>query len=173
MMHLAQVNIGRVLGGPDDPRMADFYSNLARINAMAERMPGFVWRLKDDTGDSAIALHWPGDPTMNVNMSVWESPEALEQVRVPDRRIADIYARKHEFFDMPADTTVALWWIPAGHIPTLEEAKERLDHLNRARRRRIRIRLGRSSVRENLVPRRCAPDAITQAHHRRQGNRGR
>ena len=54
--HLAQVNIGRVLGGPDDPRMVDFYANLARVNALAERMPGFVWRLKDDSGTSAIAL---------------------------------------------------------------------------------------------------------------------
>ena len=60
-MHLAQVNIGRVLGGPDDPRMADFYASLARVNALAERMPGFVWRLKDETGDSAMMLHWPGD----------------------------------------------------------------------------------------------------------------
>ena len=75
-LHLAQVNIGRVLGGPGDPRMADFYNNLARINALAERMPGFVWRLKDDSGVSAMALHWPGDPTMAVNMSVWDSLEA-------------------------------------------------------------------------------------------------
>jgi len=129
MQHLAQINIGRVLGGPDDPRMADFYSNLARVNALAERMPGFVWRLKDDTGIAAMALHWPGDPTMNVNMSVWESPEALGKF-VFQTVHRNIYARKHEFFEKPKDVTVALWWIPAGHIPTLEEAKERLDHLN-------------------------------------------
>ena len=127
MQHLAQVNIGRVLGGPDDPRMADFYSNLARVNALAERMPGFVWRLKDDGGSSAMALHWPGDPTMNVNMSVWESAEALGKF-VFQTVHRNIYARKHEFFEMPAAPTVAMWWIPAGHIPTLEEAKERLDH---------------------------------------------
>lgn len=126
-MHLAQVNIGRVLGGPDDPRMADFYSNLARVNAMAERMPGFVWRLKDDSGSSAMALHWPGDPTMNVNMSVWESAEALGKF-VFQTVHRGIYARKHDFFEMSATPTVAMWWIPAGHTPTLEEAKERLDH---------------------------------------------
>jgi hypothetical protein len=57
-MQLAQVNIGRVLGGPDDPRMADFYGNLARINAMAERMPGFVWRLKDGWADLSSAKLW-------------------------------------------------------------------------------------------------------------------
>ena len=128
MKHLAQVNIGRVLGGPDDPRMADFYNNLARVNAMAERMPGFVWRLKDDTGESAMALHWPGDTSMAVNMSVWESPEALETF-VFKTMHRKIYARKHEFFETPKEITVAMWWVDVGHIPTLDEAKEHLDHL--------------------------------------------
>ena len=129
MQHLAQVNIGRVNGGPDDPRMADFYSNLARVNALAERMPGFVWRLKDATGDSAMGLHWPGDPSMAVNMSVWETPEDLGRF-VFQTVHRTIYARKHEFFETPKEITVAMWWIEAGHIPTLVEAKERLDHLN-------------------------------------------
>jgi hypothetical protein len=128
MRHLAQVNIGRVLGGPDDPRMKDFYDNLARVNALAERMPGFVWRLKDETGDSAMALHWPGDPTMNVNMSVWEDDAALAKF-VFQTVHRSIYARKPEFFEIPKQPTVAMWWIDAGHIPTLDEAKQRLDHL--------------------------------------------
>jgi len=125
--HLAEVNIGRVLGGPDDPRMADFFDNLARVNALAERMPGFVWRLKDDTGDSAMALHWPGDPTMSVNMSVWESPETLGRF-VFQTVHRNIYARKHDFFEMPDQPMFVLWWVDPGHIPTLEEAKARLDH---------------------------------------------
>lgn len=129
MKHLAQVNIGRVLGGPDDPRMADFYNNLARVNALAERMPGFVWRLKDETGDSAMALHWPGDPTMNVNMSVWESEEALGTF-VFKTVHSKLYVRKEEFFEIPSENTVALWWVDAGHIPSLDEAKQRLDSLN-------------------------------------------
>lgn len=127
MQHLAQVNIGRVLGGPEDPRMADFYANLGRINALAERMPGFVWRLKDDTGVGAIGLHWPGDPTMNVNLTVWESAETLGKF-VFQTVHRNIYARKHEFFENPSRPTVCMWWIDAGHIPTLDEAKERLDH---------------------------------------------
>lgn len=125
--HLAEVNIGRVLGGAGDPRMADFFDNLARINALAERMPGFVWRLKDETGDSAMALHWPGDPTMNVNLSVWESPEALGRF-VFQTVHRNIYARKHDFFETPDRPTFVLWWVEPGHIPTLEEAKARLDH---------------------------------------------
>jgi uncharacterized protein DUF3291 len=129
MQHLAQVNIGRVLGGSDDPRMADFYANLARVNAMAERMPGFVWRLKDDSGDSAMALHWPGDAGMAVNMSVWEDGDALGRF-VFQTGHKKIYARKQEFFETPVQLTVAMWWIDPGHIPTLDEAKERLDHLN-------------------------------------------
>src|SRR5215472_15449904 len=127
-MHLAEVNIGRVLGGPDDPRMADFYNNLARVNALAERMPGFVWRLKNESGESAIGLHWPDDPAMAVNLTVWESPEALAKF-VFQSVHRNIYARKHEFFAMPTETTVAMWWIDVGHIPTLAEAKARLDHL--------------------------------------------
>jgi hypothetical protein len=126
--HLAQVNIGRVLGGPDDPRMADFYSNLARINALAERMPGFVWRLKNESGESAVGLTWPDDPTMAVNLTVWESAEDLGRF-VFQTVHRNIYARKHEFFEMPKLPTVAMWWVPAGHIPTVEGAKERLDHL--------------------------------------------
>jgi hypothetical protein len=127
MQHIAQVNIGRVRGGREDPRMADFYDNLARVNAIAERMPGFVWRLQDETGESAMSLHWPGDPTMNVNMSVWESAEALASF-VFNTVHRTIYARKPEFFLAEDQPTVALWWIPAGHIPTLDEAKARLDH---------------------------------------------
>jgi hypothetical protein len=125
--HLAEVNIGRVRGGPADPRMVDFFDNLARINALAERMPGFVWRLQDETGDSAMALHWPGDPTMNVNLSVWEDPEALGRF-VFQTVHRNIYARKHEFFETPDRPMFVLWWVDAGHIPTLTEAKARLDH---------------------------------------------
>lgn len=128
MKHLAEINIGRLKGGPDAPGMADFYNNLARINAMAERMPGFVWRLKDGEGSSAIGLHWPGDPSMAVNMSVWETAEALGTF-VFQTVHRNIYARKHEFFEAAQEVMFCLWWIEAGHIPTLEEAKARLDHL--------------------------------------------
>lgn len=126
--HLAQVNIGRVLGGPDDSRMSDFYSNLARINELAERMPGFVWRLKNDSGESAVGLHWPGDRTMSVNLTVWDSPDGLARFvfQTAHRRF---YARKQEFFEMPKSPSVAMWWVEAGHIPTLAEAKDRLDFL--------------------------------------------
>src|SRR5258708_1733815 len=127
-LHLAEVNIGRVLGGSDDPRMSDFYNNLARVNALAERMPGFVWRLKNESGESSVGLHWPGDPTMAVNMTVWESAETLGKF-VFQTAHRNIYARKHQFFELPTKPTVAMWWIAVGHIPTLEDAQDSLDHL--------------------------------------------
>ena len=78
MKHLAQINIGRLLYPQDDPRVADFFNNLDRVNAAAERMPGFVWRLKDDSGN-ATSISAYEDPTLIVNMSVWESAETFEK----------------------------------------------------------------------------------------------
>ena len=125
--HLAQLNIGKFRSTRNDPVMADFFDNLDRINAVAERMPGFVWRLKDDSGN-ATNIPWVGDPTMAVNLSVWESIEALEKF-VWQTAHSKIYNRKAEFFEKPTSPHFVMWWIEAGHIPTLEEAKERLDHL--------------------------------------------
>ena len=127
MRHLAQLNIGKLRGGRDDSAMAGFFDNLDRVNAAAERMPGFVWRLKDDSGN-ATNIPWVGDPNMAVNLSVWESVEALEKF-VWQTVHTKIYARKAEFFEKPATPHFVRWWIEAGHIPTVGEAKERLLHL--------------------------------------------
>lgn len=129
-LHLVQVNIGRLQYDNDDPRVADFFANLDRINALAERMPGFVWRLKD-ASNNATSIAWPGDPATIVNMSVWESIEALEAF-VWQTAHAKVYARKHEWFEAKGTAPYfAMWWIEPGHIPTVIEAKERLDHLAR------------------------------------------
>jgi hypothetical protein len=125
--HLAQLNIGKLRGASSDPAMAGFFDNLDRVNAAAERMPGFVWRLKDDSGN-ATNIPWVGDASMAVNLSVWESVEALEKF-VWQTVHTKIYARKGEFFEKMQTPHFVMWWIEAGHIPTLEEAKERLDHL--------------------------------------------
>ena len=125
-MQLAQFNIGKFKAGRDDPAMAYFFDNLDRINAMAERMPGFVWRLKDETGN-ATNIPWAGDPGFAVNMSVWDSVEALEKF-VFQTVHRGIYARKHEFFEVPKEPNFVMWFVPDGHIPSLEEARERLEH---------------------------------------------
>src|SRR6185503_1961719 len=75
-LQLAQVNIGRVKGPPDSAVMAGFMARLDEINALAERSPGFVWRLQTPAGN-ATDLRPYDDDSILINMSVWESLEAL------------------------------------------------------------------------------------------------
>jgi hypothetical protein len=125
--HLAQLNIGRFRYPTGDPRMADFMNNLDLVNALAERSEGFVWRLKDDSGNATSFQPFP-DPQMAVNLSVWESVEALERYvwQTVHKRF---YGRRQEWFDVLEGPHLVMWWVPAGHLPTLVEAKERLEHL--------------------------------------------
>ncbi len=106
--------------------MAEFVVNLDRINALADTAPGFIWRLQADDGN-ATSLR-PYDETIIVNMSVWADPDALRAYAFRGDHIAIMRQRKQWFAKFEGAYT-ALWWIPAGHIPSVEEAKERLDHL--------------------------------------------
>ena len=128
LQHLAQLNIGRIRYETDDPRMADFMNNLARINALAERSPGFVWRYTDASGNATDTRPYAGDPRMAINMSVWESVEALEKF-VWQTVHTRFYARKHEWFEKLDGAYFVLWHVPAGHRPSVQEAIERLEHL--------------------------------------------
>ena len=125
--HLAQINIARILAPFDDPLMAEFVAQLAPINALADSSPGFVWRLQTESGD-ATSIRIYEDEMVAVNMSVWESVEALREFAYKSAHSGVMRDRKRWFekFDGPY---TALWWVPAGHIPTTEEAKERLDYL--------------------------------------------
>ena len=125
--HFAQLNIGRPLHSLDDARMAGFMDNLDRVNAIAERSPGFVWRLKDES-NNATAIRPFEDANMLVNMSVWESVEALEQF-VWATVHKQFYNRKAEWFAKLETPHFVMWPVPAGHIPDLSEAMSRLDHL--------------------------------------------
>ena len=127
LTHLAQLNVARFLHPTDDPRMAGFMDNLDRINAIAERSDGFVWRLKDDSGN-ATALRLFEGADLAVNLSVWQSAEALEKF-VWNTVHSRIYNGKAAWFEKMATPHFVLWSVPAGHIPTLAEAKARLDHL--------------------------------------------
>ena len=127
--HLAQLNVGRFLHPTDDPRMAGFMDNLDRINALAERSEGFVWRLKDDTGNATAIRPFP-DADMAVNFSVWESVEALEKF-VWNTVHARVYNGKGAWFQKMATPHFVMWFVPTGHIPSLEEAKARLERLTR------------------------------------------
>lgn len=127
--HLAQVNIARMRGAIDSPVMADFVAQLDAINAIADTTPGFVWRLQGAEGN-ATALRVFDDPMLIINMSVWESIEALFEYTYRSDHI-DVYRRRGEWFERMATPHMALWWIPAGHIPTPQEAKDRLALLER------------------------------------------
>jgi hypothetical protein len=125
--HLAQVNIGRVRAPLEDPIMDDFRNALVPINALADASPGFVWRLQTEDGN-AMAIRPFEDPRMAINMSVWESLEALQQFVYKSAHVGSLRDRK-QWFEPMEGPILALWWIPAGHIPTVTEAQERLQHL--------------------------------------------
>jgi heme-degrading monooxygenase HmoA len=126
-MQLAQINVARLLYGQDDPRLADFIDNLDRVNALAEGSEGFLWRLKDETGN-ATQIAFDDDPRVIVNMSVWESVEALEAFayKTVHRRFVQ---RRKEWFSLFGAPYVALWWIEDGRWPDALEGRRRLAHL--------------------------------------------
>lgn len=121
---IAQINIARMVSTLDDPVMHDFVANLDRINALAESAPGFVWRLKGD-GNDATSLRPYEDDHIIVNMSVWETPQALFEYAYRSGHV-ELLRRRSEWFEKMTTPPFALWWIPAGHIPTIEEAKAKL-----------------------------------------------
>jgi hypothetical protein len=125
--HLAQVNIGRLRAPIDDPIMEGFRSQLGPLNALADRSPGFVWRLQTEDGN-AIAIRPFPDERMAINMSVWESLDALQQFVYRTAHAGPLRDRRH-WFELIEGPTQALWWIPVGHIPTVAEALDRLQHL--------------------------------------------
>jgi hypothetical protein len=125
--HLAQLNVARMLAPLDSPPMADFVAALEPINALGDGSPGFVWRLQTDDGD-ATAYRVLGDDMMIVNLTVWESVEALADFAYRSNH-KDVMRRRREWFEKMDEAYLALWWVPAGHIPTIKEAEERLLHL--------------------------------------------
>jgi hypothetical protein len=124
---LAQLNIGRIKAPMDSPVMAGFANNLDRINALAEATPGFVWRLQTDEGD-ATAIRPFDDPDMLVNMSVWRDVESLNRYVYQSAHV-ELMKKRREWFERMDEAFLVLWWVPAGHIPSVAEAVARLDKL--------------------------------------------
>ncbi|GAB2585984.1 hypothetical protein Aab01nite_52180 [Paractinoplanes abujensis] len=124
--HLAQLNIARLRAPLDDPALADFVAQLPEINALAERTPGYIWRLQDDSGD-ATALR-PFGPDVIVNLTVWESVEALRTFTYRTDHLASLRRRRDWFLPMETPHLV-LWWHPAGTLPDVAEAAARLEAL--------------------------------------------
>jgi hypothetical protein len=129
-MHLAELNIARLKYDFEDPRVADFANNLDLVNGIAERSEGFVWRLVDEGNANAIDIRAFDDPTVIVNMSVWQTAEHLERF-VWNTVHKRFYQRRAEWFSLMEKQHFVMWWVEEGHEPTLAEAKARLDRLDR------------------------------------------
>ena len=127
--HLAELNVARAVADVDGPELAEFVGALAAINALADAAPGFVWRLAGAAADAPAAAD-ALDPRMLLNLSVWTSPEALFDYVYKSQHTAFMVKRR-QWFEKPAQAHMVLWWVPAGHQPTLAEALERLEQLRR------------------------------------------
>ena len=125
--HLAQLNIARAKAEMDSEVMRDFVARIVEINARAEAAPGFVWRLKDE-GNNALALRVFDDPLMLVNMSVWQDIESLRSFVYRSMHV-ELLRQRESWFDKMGVAHQVLWWIPAGHVPSVQEAKDRLEAL--------------------------------------------
>ena len=125
--HLAQSNIARMRAPLDDPLMAGFVERLEPLNALADQSPGFVWRMQDEEGD-ATAIRVFEDEMILFNMSVWESIEALEAYAYQTNHVEAVRARG-DWFEPMSRPSFVLWWVPVGHIPSVEEARERFSIL--------------------------------------------
>jgi hypothetical protein len=128
--HLAQLNVGLARAATGSPELADFMAGIVPVNAIADAEPGFVWRLQDGDGPGATALR-PRGPDLMVNMSVWLTLEALRDFVYRNGPHLDFMRRRREWFHRMPEEHLVLWWVPAGHIPDLDEALSRLDLLRR------------------------------------------
>lgn len=127
--HLAQCNIVKLKAPLDSPIVAGFVAALEPINALADSAPGFVWRLKTDGGD-ATSIRVFADDQILLNMSVWESMEALSNY-VYRSGHKDVLRQRRQWADRFEGVQAAMWWIRAGTVPEPSEAVVRLDHLSR------------------------------------------
>jgi hypothetical protein len=115
--HIAQINVAIFRVAREDPVNADFEAALGDVNALAERSPGFVWRM---TGEGEN-----DDPQITINMTMWESIEHLSAFAYRNITHRGVMRRRKEWFiEMPA--YLALWWLPAGTVPTLKEGQAKL-----------------------------------------------
>ena len=126
---LAQINVGRLIAPEGDPRVAPFFDQLDAINAFADASPGFVWRLVGD-GGNATGIKPAPDDCLLINLSVWESAEALAAFVYQSAHTPVMMARR-DWFERFGGAYTALWWVPAGHRPSPDEGFAKLWLLDR------------------------------------------
>lgn len=128
-MHLAELNVGRLIAPTDDPRVSEFMENLDRINGLGKRMPGFVWMMEGSgepgTGNTEAAIG--GDPQYVSNLSVWETQAQLETFVFGT--LHDKFMRRgKEWFEDLASMHFVMWWVEEGARPSLDEALAKLAY---------------------------------------------
>jgi Domain of unknown function (DUF3291) len=124
---LAQVNIARLRAPLDSPVLADFVAALDPVNEVADGSDGFVWRLQSDSGDATDVPVFD-DSWLIINLTVWRDKASLESFMYAGLHRV-MLRRRREWFEHPFEAMTALWWVPAGHRPTVAEAEQRLVHL--------------------------------------------
>ena len=131
-MHLAELNIGRLIAPTDDPRVAEFMANLDRINGLGKRMPGFVWMMEGsgEPGTGNTENNLGDDPQAVANLTVWESVETLENF-VWNTVHKQFYDRRREWFEVMGQQHFVMWWVAAGRRPSQQEALDRLERRKR------------------------------------------
>jgi len=127
--HLAQVNVARMKEPLESPALSGFVARLDEINALADRSAGFVWRLQTEQGNATYLRPYDDDRIL-FNLSVWETAEAL-RAYVYGSAHAELLRQRHQWFSRFEAAYMALWWVPAGHRPSVDEAKTRLARLTR------------------------------------------
>jgi hypothetical protein len=126
--HLAQYNLAKLRKPLTDPLLADFVSEIDRVNHLGDASPGFVWRHQTEEGNST-SVRPRDDDSIIINFTVWESVDALFEFTYHSDHV-EVYRKRRKWFEHVDWQYLVLWWVPAGHIPTVEEAEERLLHLN-------------------------------------------
>jgi hypothetical protein len=127
VQQLAQANVAVMRAPLESPAMRDFVGALEPVNRLAEQSPGFVWRLVASHGEAA-SVRSDGGSAFVVNLSVWESYEALHAFVYLSPHGAYVRRRSRWFVPATGPSTV-LWWVPAGQRPSVEDALRRLRHL--------------------------------------------
>lgn len=126
--HLAQVNIAVAREPLDAPLLEEFVAALVPVNQRAEAAPGFVWRMQTGEGDALGVRGFGGDPRLIINLTVWETLDALRAFAYRDPVHLAVMRQRRRWFER-LDLSLVLWWVPAGHLPTVPEAEARLQHL--------------------------------------------
>jgi hypothetical protein len=129
--HLAQINIAKAKAKMDSEIMKGFVERLDEINQIADQFAGFIWRLQTEDGDST-GIRAFSDPNLIINMSVLKDIKSLNSYVYKSAHV-ELIRDRQAWFNKMLESQIALWWVPVGHIPSIEEGKQKLDLLDKNR----------------------------------------